>query len=93
MLGLSEKPTWWEARYGEAPYTADNTLLWGDIRDGLVYNDGNSYVNEKCKRPDILSILPVDTFGNIRSPFDGMLSNYTTSNFKTSWTFGDVGPV
>lgn len=93
MLDLHVKPSWWESRYGEAPYTSDNTLLWEDLRDGFVYNDGNSYVNEKCKRPEILQILPVDYLGNIRSPFNGMLNNYTSSGFQKDWVVGDVGPT
>ena len=30
MLGFSVKPSWWESRYGPAPYTKDNLVLWSD---------------------------------------------------------------
>ena len=27
MLGFTEAPSWWEGRYGPAPYTSDNDIL------------------------------------------------------------------
>ena len=33
MLGFAEKPTWWESRYGAAPYTAGNDILWTDLEN------------------------------------------------------------
>ncbi len=93
MLGLTVKPSWWDTRYGAAPYTSDNNLLWEDIRDGYVYNNGSPYVNEKRKRPDIFSIIPVDSLGNLKSPFDGMLRTYRVDNFQTDWVVGDAGPA
>jgi hypothetical protein len=93
MLGLSEKPSWWEPRYGEAPYTSDNTLLWEDLRDGYVYNDGNSYVNEKRVRPRLMEIIPVTEVGVLKSPFETLLQSYDVNKFKNEWIAGDVGPV
>lgn len=93
MLGLSSKPTWWETRYGTAPYTSDNTLLWEDVRDGYVYNDGDPYTNEKRKRPEIFKIIPVDEFGNLRSPFSSIVKSYNVESFKNEWAAGDVGPA
>ena len=44
MLGFSDMPAWWPARYGPAPYTSDNAILWGDLEAGYVWNNGASYV-------------------------------------------------
>ena len=93
MLGLSNKPTWWDTRYGEAPYTSENLILWGDISNGLIYNNGNSYINERRIRPDLLKVLPVDTAGKLLSPFTNLLSSYNQSTFKNSWTSADMGPA
>ena len=93
MLGLVDKPTWWEKRYGVTPYTSDNTLLWTDISNGYVYNDGAEYVNEKRIRPELFKILPVDSIGKLKNPFDTIVSNYDVQEFKREWTTGDMGPV
>lgn len=93
MLGLSNKPTWWDTRYGEAPYTSENLLLWGDISNGVVWNNGDSYINEKRIRVNLLQVLPVDTAGKLLSPFVNLLGSYTQSAFKNSWTSTDMGPA
>ena len=36
MLGFSNQPDWWEMRYGPAPYTRGNLVLWEDLRDGNI---------------------------------------------------------
>jgi hypothetical protein len=93
MLGLTIKPLWWETRYGEAPYTSDNTLLWQDLSNGYVYNNGNSFINEKRVRPDLLKVLPVDEYGNLVSPFTSFVAGYKSETFKNSWIAGDLGPA
>lgn len=92
MLGFTEKPSWWETRYGQAPYTSGNELLWGDLRDGLVWNDGASYVLPQYVRPQLLSALPVNSEGELLSPFDVIVSNYDGSTFERPWIVGDDGP-
>jgi hypothetical protein len=93
MLGLANKPTWWDTRYGEAPYTSDNTLLWTDISKGYIYNNGNSYINEKRVRPDLLKVLPVDFQGKLLSPLISNVAGYNSTLFKNPWTVGDFGPT
>ena len=93
MLGLYNKPIWWDARYGEAPYTSENLLLWEDISNGLIWNNGNSYVNERRIRPNLLDVLPVDTAGTLLSPFTNLLSSYNQNSFKNNWNSTDVGPA
>jgi len=93
MLGFADKPTWWDSRYGAAPYTSDNTVLWTDISNGYVYNDGNPYINTKRVRPGLLDILPVDNQGKLLSPFETVVANYDRTTFNNVWNYGDVGPA
>jgi hypothetical protein len=36
MLGFTEKPSWWAAEYGNAPYTSGNLILWNDLEHGKI---------------------------------------------------------
>ena len=93
LLGINNKPTWWESRYGEAPYTSDNTLLWTDLSNGYIWNNGDGYINTKRVRPELLKVLPVDSRGRLVSPFTNVLSAYDTKNFNSDWNIGDLGPT
>ncbi len=93
MLGLTIKPTWWDSHYGEAPYTSDNTIMWQDIANGYVWNNGDSYVVQTAVRPGLMSIIPVDSLGRLISPFSNCISSYDVGSFKQSWMMGDVGPA
>ena len=93
MLGLSSKPLWWNSRYGKAPYTSSNTYMWQDIADGYVYNDGDPYIATERIRPRLLEILPVDTLGNLLSPFDSIVGNYNKLTFQKNWQAGDISPA
>lgn len=93
MLGLTEKPLWWDSVYGPAPYTSGNLVLWEDLRDGRVADPDGSYVVEKFKRPDLLDIIPVDSEGNLLPPFDVVVGEYDQNSFRKSWVIGDIGPV
>jgi len=93
MLGFANQPTWWASRYGSAPYTSDNLVLWGDLAAGYIWNDGVPYVNEAYVRPELLQVLPVDTAGNLVSPFIAIVGNYYNQSFVRDWAVGDVGPT
>ena len=93
MLGLSNKPSWWETRYGPAPYTSDNLVLWNDLSEGLVWNNGNSFIKPNYARSNLLEIIPVDSYGNLVSPFVSIVGNYDDNLFKRDWIIGDVGPA
>lgn len=93
MLGFPDRPTWWNGYYGAGPYTSDNTMLWNDLANGLNYNNGDPYVIESRKRPQLLDILPVDSKGNLISPFYNVVSNYDDLTFNNDWVVGDVGPA
>lgn len=93
MIGYTSKPTWWENRYGPAPYTSDNLVLWNDLAQGIDYNDGVPIVKSQYVRPELLMVLPVNSEGNLLSPFDAIVGNYTGKLFKRNWKVGDSGPA
>jgi hypothetical protein len=93
MLGFTDEPNWWTAHYGAAPYTSDNLILWGDLAAGINWNNGNPIVIPSAIRPGLLTVLPVDSAGNLVSPFVSIVGNYWGATFKNSWKVGDVGPA
>ena len=96
MLGLSDKPNWWDARYGAAPYTQGNTVLWEDLRDGKLYTDAtgiNFTELARRKRPDLLSIIPVDEQGSLRAPRDFLVQDATSANADDGWVYSDGSPA
>ena len=93
MLGLSEKPDWWDARYGSAPYTRDNLVLWDDLAAGYVADPVAPYINPLYVRPELQEVIPVDSEGNLLSPLENMVGDYNQLDFRRSWVFGDQAPV
>ena len=93
MLGLIDQPTWWTSRYGPAPYTSDNLILWSDLEEGLIWNDGNPIIVEAVARPGLLDVIPVDSAGNLVSPFTSVVGNYNPNTFQKDWKVGDNAPV
>ena len=93
MLGFSEEPTWWQDRYGPAPYTSDNLVLWDDLEAGLVADPVAPYVNIKFRRPGLTSVIPVGTEGQLLAPIDSVVGAYDPTAFRKSWVVGDGGPV
>jgi len=96
MLGLSEKPLWWDDRYGAAPYTKGNEVLWENLRDGKLFQDaaGEDYtILENYKRPNLMSIIPVDVNGRLVDPLVSVVAAYNTTYTQEPYSFGDVGPA
>jgi hypothetical protein len=93
MLGLSEKPTWWQDRYGPAPYTSDNLVLWHDLQAGLVADPVAPYVVPNCVRPGLTTVIPNGTEGQLLAPIDSVVGQYDPTAFRKSWAVGDGGPV
>ena len=93
MLGFNEKPTWWQDRYGEAPYTSNNLLLWEDLEQGLVADPAGFYIDPLYARPGLLQVLPVNDQGQLLPPLDSVVGVYSRNTFKRSWRVGDEGPV
>jgi hypothetical protein len=80
-------------RYGAAPYTSDNLVLWGDLAQGINWNNGNPVVIPSAVRNGLLQVIPVDSAGNLLSPFDAVMGNYNQKTFRKDWIVGDVGPT
>lgn len=100
MLGFTEEPSWWQTVYG-TDYGSGNTDMWEHLRDGIIFqgeraNDGTDPATNLFDRPDLLSMLPVDAQGNLRSPQEIMplaSEQLATSEISASWRFGDLSPV
>ncbi len=93
MLGFSDQPTWWEERYGPAPYTSDNNILWGDLELGFVWNNGESYIVPELARPGLSKLIPADSNGELLTPLISVVGNYNPSTFNKDWKVGDMGPA
>jgi len=94
MLGFSEKPTWWDIEYGEAPYTGNNLILWEDLRDGIIRQGDRKGVHARYKRPTILDHIPVDGDGNLLDPISSNLISFLKVDSVTNnYEFGDVSPA
>ena len=91
MLGFSDEPAWWEARYGVAPYTSGNFVLWEDLRDGYI--SGENRYDTKFARPDLLNVIPVDDAGNLRSPEKFLVADFNSAKAGSSFSVGEMGPV
>ena len=95
ILGLTEKPTWFDAEYGTAPYTSNNLLLWRDMANGIMRVPGQkvSYRN-KYKNANIEKNIPVDSEGNLIPPSEsGVALSGLDSSYPDPFVFGDEGPV
>ena len=93
MLGLTERPDWWEEVYGPAPYTSGNLVLWEDLRDGKIADPVNTRTVSEFARPQLLDIIPTDSEGNLLAPFATIVGEYDSNSFRKSWVFGDQGTV
>lgn len=93
MLGFANMPTWWATRYGAAPYTSDNLVLWTDIARGISWNNGTPTVLPMYVRDGLLDVLPVDSSGDLVSPFDALVGNFSGASFIRDWKVGDIGPA
>jgi len=93
MLYYPNQPSWWTERYGPAPYTSDNLVLWNDIANGVRWEDGVPVTVPELARPGLLNILPVDSAGNLVSPFVSIVGNYNPNTFQKDWVVGDDGPT
>ena len=90
MLGFANMPDWWTDRYGPAPYTSNNDILWADLEAGYIWNNGDPITDEKVARPGLSKIIPVDAQGNLRSPMDAIIGQYNSNTFRRDWKVGDV---
>jgi len=93
MLGFSVEPNWWQEEYGPPPYTSGNLVLWDDLAQGLVRDPLGSYILPQYQRLELTQVIPTGSEGQLVSPFDSVVGNYSQSGFRLNWKFGDDGPV
>lgn len=93
MLGFSEKPDYWDERYGPAPYTGGNIVLWSDLQSGYIHAGSRAGIDLRYSRPGLTSIIPVDDAGNLRSPADFLVTDFDSAKANTSFAVGDIGPT
>jgi hypothetical protein len=93
MLGFTEEPLWWMERYGPAPYTSGNNVLWGDLEVGLVADPLGPYILTEYSRPGLSEIIPAGSEGALLNPLDCIVGLNDPSGFQASWMAGDGGPV
>jgi hypothetical protein len=93
MLGFSEKPDYWNDRYGPAPYTGGNMILWSDLESGYIHAGDRAGIDLRYSRPGLTSLIPVDDNGNLRSPAEFLVTDFDSANANTSFAVGDIGPT
>lgn len=67
-LGFTIKPLWWDSRYGSAPYTSENLILWDDLEAGYIHEGDRQGINKVWARPGLSNNIPVDPRGRLRHP-------------------------
>ena len=67
-LGFAIKPDWWDDRYGQAPYTSENLVLWDDLEQGYIHEGERKGINPEWARPGLSTYMPVDLRGRLRHP-------------------------
>jgi len=93
MLGFSEQPLWWEDQYGAAPYTSGNTNLWQDLEAGRIQQGVRAGIDLNFARPGLSRVIPVDEYGDLKTPDQFLIKNYSSSSVSSPWAIGDSGPV
>jgi len=93
MVGFSEEPMWWMERYGPAPYTSGNNVLWDDLEAGIVGDPAGPYVLPEYIRPGLNKIIPAGTEGELLPPLESLVGLNDPLSFQASWAAGDGGPV
>jgi hypothetical protein len=93
MLGFSGMPDWWVARYGVAPYTGGNLLLWSELSLGYIHAGPRAGISSAYARPGLLTIIPVDDSGNLLSPEKFCVIGFSSLDANVSFAVGDQGPV
>jgi hypothetical protein len=95
MLGFADKPNYWDASYGPAPYTSNNVTMWSDLENGIIRSGPRAGTNSQWARPGLSKYIPVDEEGNLLDPAQfGVATTYPAAAFaKEPWKFGDCGPV
>ena len=81
------------SRYGVAPYTGQNTVLWNDLERGYIHSGTRAGTDERFARPSLSRYIPVDDNGNLKPPSQLMINGYNQNSIQKSYAVGDQGPV
>lgn len=95
MFGFTVKPNWWDDRYGPAPYTQGNSILWNDVKEGFIADGSRKGYYKKYERNYIYSVIPVTEDGKLASPIQAGISIGATqpSTYGHKWEYGDNAPA
>jgi len=93
MLGFTSKPDYWNDRYGPAPYTGGNAILWSDLSQGYIHAGDRAGFDIRYRRPNLQNYIPVDESGNLISPEKILVVDFDSAMANTSFAFGDHGPA
>lgn len=93
MFGFSEKPDWWDARYGPAPYTGANIILWDDVEQGYIAQGPRAGVDPRFARPGVKQHIPVDQYGQLLPPTQFAVAAFNSNKTDAPFAVGDQGPV
>lgn len=96
MLGFSDKPYWWEKKYGKAPYTSSNIPMWTDIENGYIADGLAKGFHKEFERKGLIEkYLPVDEMGTLLSPLKiGIIDRNPIAYYASqNWQSGDMGMI
>ena len=93
MLGFVDEPSWWQDRYGPAPYTSGNSILWNDLEAGYIASGSRQGYDTRFARTGLSTMIPVDEYGVLRPPVGTLTSNYNAEDFERNWAVGQWGPT
>jgi len=93
MLGFSEKPDYWEDRYGPAPYTGGNRILWSDLEIGYIHAGPRAGIDTRYQRLNLSAFIPVNDSGDLISPEKILVTDFDSGKANTSYAVGDIGPA
>lgn len=95
MLGFNSEPSWWLNRYGPAPYSRDNHILWTDLEEGRIFAGQRKGIHPRYARPGLKSFIPVNSSGKLLDPLAcGITKNQPSMvRARANWQWGDGSPV
>ena len=93
MLGFSERPDWWVATYGPAPYTSGNKILWDDLEAGRIVDGPRAGIDSNFVRPGLSAVIPVNVNGELQPPLGLLTTKYYQPDFSNRWKVGQYSPT
>ena len=93
MLGFSQEPSWWQERYGSAPFTGGNRLLWDDLEAGYIHAGDRAGFDPRFSRPELSKIIPVDEYGSLKDPSSFLIRDFNSVDANKSFSVGEYGPA